>query len=76
MDVLVQVLRNKVQRIIMRKLLAKRWDHKGKKRIRLQQCIEEVMVDIKTGLKATVSFFIRMDIRLHFAIVFKKDKCT
>jgi hypothetical protein len=72
MDVLVQVLRKQVQRIIMRKLLARRWNQKGKKKIRVQQCIEEVMADIKIGLKAIVSFVISMDIRLHFVIVFQE----
>jgi hypothetical protein len=61
MDVLVQVLRKQVQRIIMRKLLARRLNQKGKKRIKLQQCIEEVMADIKIGLKAIVSSIISMD---------------
>jgi hypothetical protein len=42
----------------MRKLLARRWNQKGKKKIRVQQCIEEVMADIKIGLKATVSYVI------------------
>jgi hypothetical protein len=59
-------------RIIMRKLLTRRWNQKGKKKIRVQQCIEEVMEDIKTGLKAIFSFVISMDIRMHFVIVFQE----